>query len=375
MKVIIAGGGTAGHINPALAIAEVLKKHQPDVDILYVGARGGMECRLIPEAGYRFKAISVKGFQRRLSPTNIARNIKAAVLAGTSQIEARKLINDFQPDLVIGTGGYVSGPVLLCAAKKGIRTVIHESNAFPGMTTKLLSKDVDLVMLAVDKARARLPEAVRCEVVGNPVRQDLLSLNRDECRRKLNLGNRSLVVSFGGSLGAAPINRAVAEVMERNRLRQDLLHIHGTGRVGYDDFLKDLAKRGINPKLQKNIDVREYLNNMPELLCAADVVISRAGALTVSEIEVAGRASILIPSPYVAENHQFHNAKVLEERGAAIVIEEKDLTGSRLYAELNELLGDPERLRKYSAAAKSGAVPDAAERIYALIARLMEQKG
>src|SRR5699024_9316407 len=137
-----------------------------------------------------------------------------------------------------------------------------------GMPAKRRSKDVDLVLLAVDKARARLPEAVRCEVVGNPVRQDLLSLNRDECRRKLNLGNRSLVVSFGGSLGAAPINRAVAEVMERNRLRQDLLHIHGTGRVGYDDFLKDLAKRGINPKLQKNIDVREYLNNMPELLCA-----------------------------------------------------------------------------------------------------------
>lgn len=374
MRVIIAGGGTAGHINPALAILETIKKHKPDTEILYVGARGGMECRLIPEAGYPFRAISVKGFQRKLTPVNVARNIKAVVLAGTSQIEARTVLSDFKPDLVIGTGGYVSGPVLLAAAKRGIKTAIHESNAYPGMTTKILSSKVDLCLLAVEKARMRLPDALRCEVVGNPVRADLLRLRRDDCRKALNLGNRKLVVSFGGSLGAEPINRAIAEVMEKNRLHTDILHIHGTGRAGYDAFLKELRTRGINEKMQKNIEVREYLNNMPELMCAADVIISRAGALTLSEIEAAGRASILIPSPYVSENHQYYNAMVLKERGAAIVIEEKDLTGSRLAAELGELLSDEERLRRYSAAAAGEAILDAGERIYALLSRLMAEK-
>ena len=371
MKVLIAGGGTAGHVNPALAIASTLKKKEKNVEILFVGAKGGMEEGLVEKAGYPFCGIHVKGFQRKISIPNLYRNAKALLFAFTSQIEAKKILKQFKPDIAIGTGGYVSGPVILTATKMKIKTVIHEQNAFPGMTTKLLEKKVDKVMVAVPQSLSYFENKDNCAVVGNPIRSEIIYLRKDECRKALKIGNRKMVLSFGGSLGAAPINNAVAHLMDWYQDRDDIYHIHGTGKTGYQKFLDYLHGIGVDETKRKNIEIREYIDNMPELLTAADLVISRAGAVTISEIEAAGKASILIPSPYVAENHQYHNAMVLSNRNAAVVIEEKDLTPERLIKEAEAFLENKEKLESFSKRASEGAILDTNDRIYDIIKDLV----
>lgn len=371
MKIIIAGGGTAGHINPALAIAAELKKQCRSADILYVGAKKGMEARLAPEAGLPFRGISVMGFYRSVSPSAMWHNARAAYYSLTSQREAARILGDFRPDVVVGTGGYVSGPVVLSASKMGIKTLIHEQNAFPGVTTKLLARRADRLLVAVKEAAERLrrPDAM---VVGNPVRQDLIFLSRDECRRALDLRDKKMILSYGGSLGAWPISEAVAALFRHYGDRDDLFHLHGTGRGDYERFRAYLRENDIDIR-RSNIEVRAYIDDMPRMFQAADLVISRAGALTLSEIEAAGRASILIPSPYVAENHQYHNAMVLAGRGAAVVIEQKDLTGERLIEEVERFLQEPGRTGRFGRRAAEGAVLDAAPRIAAEVIKLAEQ--
>lgn len=368
MHILFAGGGTAGHINPALAIAGYIKEKHPDYKISYIGTATKLEATLVPQAGYDFYTIDVAGFQRKISLKNIARNVVAVKKMFSSSVEARKLLKMLKPDIVVGTGGYVSGPVLREAVKLGIKTAIHEQNAYPGITTKALAKKVDRVMLAIPGTE----EKVECKnppiITGNPVREELLKTTREEARAKLGLDNRPLILSFGGSLGAGPINRAAVGLILSHNGSGNYYHIHATGKLGYDSTLKSINERCQN--LSKEINVREYIDDMNICMAAADLVISRAGAITLSEISALGKPSILIPSPYVAENHQYHNAMSLKRVGAAEVIEEKDLTEEILIDTVNAILKDEKRLEEMKSGAKKAAILDSGERIYEVLSSL-----
>ena len=374
MKVLIAAGGTAGHINPALAIAAYLKERRPDTEIAFAGRREGMEYGLVSRQGYPFYHIEVQGIQRSLTPHNIARNLKALWYLSSAGRKSRRILRDFGPDLVIGTGGYVSGPVVLSAAKQGIRTAIHEQNAFPGVTNKILAKQVDLVFAAMPDAVEKLGVPHKTIVTGNPVRPEILRADRQAARAKLGVREGQIcLLSFGGSLGARTINQVVAQLAEwQIREKKDFLQIHATGSYGVELFHKLCEEKGIlgDPHLV----VKEYIDDMAGCLAAADLVISRSGAITISELAAAGTASILIPSPNVAENHQYYNALELSRPGAAVLIEEKDLTGQKLIDTVEALTRDPETLSRMDAAAFGCAHLNSLEKIYAHLEKLM-QKG
>lgn len=370
MKIIFAGGGTAGHINPALAIAGYVKERQPDAEILYIGAKGGMEERLVPQAGFEFRGITVQGFRRRISLKAVGENIVTVKKAISAGRVSKKIIEEFKPDICIGTGGYVSGPVLRAAEKLGIPTLIHEQNAYPGVTNKMLSKKATRVMLAMPDARKHFKEGCRFVDTGNPVRGEILSQDRDEARKKLGLDSRPVILSFGGSLGAERINRSLADIIARSASDGKYQHIHAYGQYG-KWFPELLGEKGVDLSKAKNLDIREYINDMPVCLAAADVVIARAGAITLSEIQVKGKPSILIPSPNVAENHQYHNAMSLVKKNAAVMIEEKDLTPEKLTEEIDRLAADPKRLAEYSANARAMAIADASKRIYSVIIEVL----
>lgn len=368
MHILFAGGGTAGHINPALAVAGYIREKHPDAHISYIGTPDKLEAKLVPEKGYNFRTIEVAGFQRKISVKNIGRNISAVKKMFTSSMTARKLLRELQPDVVVGTGGYVSGPVLREAAKLGIKTAIHEQNAFPGVTTKMLISDVDAVMLAMPEARQHLKLKKEPIITGNPVRRELLNITREQAREKLGLDNRPLILSFGGSLGARRINEAVTGLIKWHNGTDKFYHIHGTGKTGYDTMIKNLTADGT--VLSDCISVREYINDMDICMAAADLVICRAGAITLSELQACGKPSVLIPSPYVAENHQFHNAMTLKRNKAAELIEEKDLTEESLISIVEGLIENKPKLEAMTQAAQKNAIIDANERIYEVIMRL-----
>ena len=291
MRVLIAAGGTAGHINPALAIAGALRAADPAAEIHFAGRKEGMEYRLVTRAGYPFHHIEVTGFQRRPSLENLRRNAVTVWNLARSGPRCRAILREVEPDLVIGCGGYVSGPVVRAAAKHGIKTAIHEQNAFPGVTNKLLAPEVDLVFAAVQAGADRLGAPGKTVVVGNPVRPEVFAWarRREEARANLHAGDRTVILSFGGSLGARRINEVVASLCAwEQKEKRNILHLHATGQYGVQLF-QDLEKekgfaRG------EDLVVREYIDNMPELLAAADLVISRAGALTLAELEAAEAA-------------------------------------------------------------------------------------
>lgn len=375
MKILFACGGTAGHINPALSVADSLCRQYPKTEVLFAGSPLGMEARLIPKAGYPFAPIEVAGIQRRLSAENIKRNARALWLLALSGRRAAKIIGEFSPDIVMGTGGYVSGPVVRQAHHMKVRTLTHEQNAFPGVTTKLLAPDVDRILLAVAGAQKYLREKdfPKVRVTGNPVREAVLTADRELSRLRLGVGGRVCVLSFGGSLGARRINEAVADLMAWHCGRESIHHIHAAGGYDYSDFLDMLKERGVSLPDNPHLDVREYIDNMPVCLAAADLVICRAGAITLSELQCAGRASLLVPSPNVAENHQLHNAMELVNRGAAELLEEKELSGETLISHVQRLVSDPLRLRMIGRAAKEMAIEDANARIVDEIISLSEQ--
>ena len=373
MKLLFAGGGTAGHINPALAIAGYIREKEPDTQILYIGAKGGMEERLVPEAGFRFKSIEISGFQRKPSWNNLKKNVKTAVRILTASREARRILLDFAPDLCVGTGGYVSGPVIRDAIRMGIPSVIHEQNAYPGITNQMLSKKADRTMLAVPDAQRYLSKKADCVLTGNPVRQEILRADRAEARRALGLDSRPLILSFGGSLGARTINEAMETLLLSSAKNQKYQHIHGYGQYGRW-LPQALKEKGLDPAKAKNIVLKEYIRNMPECLAAADLVICRAGAITLSELQARGRASILIPSPNVAENHQYHNAMALVRRRAALMIEEKDLTGEALCKKVEKVFALPGGTKEIGANAEKMAIIDANERIYRIIREILARR-
>lgn len=370
MKVLLAGGGTAGHINPALAIAGYIKNKRNDAEFLFIGNRGGMEQRLVPQAGFDIKSITISGFKRSFSPKSMLENVKTVSRTFTSSREAKKIIAEFKPDICIGTGGYVSGPVIRTAAKMGIPCIIHEQNAYPGITNKMLAKSVKKVMLAVPDAKKYFDKNVDFVITGNPVRQEILTAKKEESRKELGLDNRPVVLSFGGSLGARKINEAVADLVARSGIDGRYQHIHAYGSYG-DWFPQLVEEKGTDIADCSNLDIRPYIDNMPTCMAAADLVICRAGAITLSEIQAMGKPAILIPSPNVAENHQYHNAMALVNAGAADILEEKDLTGAALMRKTDKMLLNPEKLEKYSENSRKMAITDANERIYSVVKKVL----
>ena len=370
MHILFAGGGTAGHINPALAVAGYIRERHPDATISFIGTAEKLESRLVPEAGYDFYTIDVAGFQRKLNFQNVKRNLSALRKVFVSSSQAKHLLRSLQPDVVMGTGGYVSGPVLREAAKMGFKTVIHEQNAFPGVTTKMLAPKVDKVMLAMPEAKQYLKLKAEPIVTGNPVREAVIHADRKTARKALGLDDRPFILSFGGSLGARPINESVAALMAWHWKEGKYYHYHAAGKAGFDTMKALLKEKGVKLDKAPAIRMTEYINDMDLCMAAADLCICRAGAITLSELQVQGKASILIPSPYVAENHQYHNAMTLKNKGAAQVIEEKDLTGERLVEEVSRLLHDPSALSAMGDNAKKSAVLDVNERIYSVIMEL-----
>lgn len=373
MKVLFSGGGTAGHINPAIAVAGYIKEKQPDAELCYIGKKGGMESRLVPNAGIEFHSIDVEGFQRKINFTNIKRNISAIAKLGAASKNARKLLLELKPDVVMGTGGYVSGPVLRQAAKLGIKCCIHEQNAFAGVANKMLAPKVDAVMLAMPEAEKYFDAKNKPIVTGNPVRTSVISMTKEKAREILGLDNRPMILSFGGSLGARRINETVADVIAWHWKSGDIVHYHATGKFGTELMPELLKEKGVDMDAE-NIHVTEYIDNMDVLLAAADLVICRSGAITISELAVQGKPSVLIPSPNVAENHQYHNAMTLVSKGGAEIIEEKDLSGEKLTDVVSGLITDKAKLDKMSENAKKCAIFDTNERIYKVICDLYNSK-
>ena len=375
MRFLFATGGTAGHINPALAVASYIKEQYPDSEILFIGTADHMEARLVPNAGFDFKTIKINGFKRSLSPKAIAANIKTVFRLFDSEKASKNIIKDFKPDVVIGFGGYVSGPVLQQAVKMKIPCCIHEQNAFPGITNKQLAKKVDKVMLTVEDAVRHLQPKNEVALTGLPVRGELLNKSKTAARIELGIADdKSLVLSFGGSLGARPLNEAMFYIICENADNDSVYHIHSVGTNG-KDFLEKFAENGFRQTSEGvykkgNAEVRQYIDNMDTCMAAADLVVGRAGASSLSEIEAMGKASILIPSPYVAENHQYHNAMALVNRNAARILEEKDLTSEALKELINSILSDKSLLCEIEKNAKAMAVTDSRERIAEIIISL-----
>jgi len=375
MKFLFATGGTAGHINPALAIASYIRDNYKDAEIMFIGTADHMESRLVPNAGFAFKTIEINGFKRSFSPKAIVANVKTVFKLVKSEQESKKIIRDFAPDVVIGFGGYVSGPVLQEAAKLHIPCCIHEQNAYPGITNKQLAKQVDRVMLTVEDAAKHLDCKNEPTVTGLPVRGELLNKSKKSARKELSVPDgKYLVLSFGGSLGAAPLNDSMFDILLRHADDGSVYHIHSVGTNGaeyLDKFVEKGFERVSDTVVRKGtVEVRKYIDNMDVCMAAADLVVGRAGASSLSEIEAMGKASILIPSPYVAENHQFHNAMALVNRNAARIIEEKDLTAESLSNMIDSLLSSQEQLFEIEKNAKSLAVLDSRERIADIIISL-----
>ncbi|AEF95177.1 UDP-N-acetylglucosamine--N-acetylmuramyl-(pentapeptide) pyrophosphoryl-undecaprenol N-acetylglucosamine transferase [Desulfotomaculum nigrificans CO-1-SRB] len=371
MRVIVTGGGTGGHIYPALAIAKGLQSRFNNTEILYIGTNRGLEADIVPKANFPFKAITVAGFQRKLSPANL----KVLWQAMQGYQEARAIIKEFKPDVVIGTGGYVCGPVVLAAARRGIPTLIHEQNALPGITNRILSRFVDQVTATFEDSLKYFPKKARVTVTGLPVRPEITQADRSTALQSLNLqqGPLTLLV-FGGSRGARRINQAMIEVIREYANDPDIQILHATGQVGYQEFLDQVTRNGMNLDNYVNITIKPYLYNMHEALAAADLVVSRAGAATLAELTVLGLPSILIPYPYAAENHQEHNARALADRGAAILIRDAELTGVKLVQQLKELLDDKKRLQNMSVASKNLGRPEALNDIINCVERILPRR-
>lgn len=369
-KILFAAGGTGGHINPALAVAGYIREHYPDAKILFAGTPNKMEATLVPAAGFDFTPIELSGFQRDMSLQGIKDNIVTVKKLLKALPRAKQIVKDFEPDVAIGFGGYVSGPVIRAAAKLGVPTAVHEQNAFPGVTNKMLAKKVDRVMITTPAAQDYFKAKHPTVVTGLPVRGEMLRADRDLSRAELGVDGRPLILSMGGSLGAKAINDAVKHMILSRYKDKNCYYLHATGSNGAG-MIDELSKE-IDLKENNHIMLREYINDMDRCMSAADLVICRAGASTISELQVMGKPSILIPYPYAAENHQYYNAKDLADNNAAILIEEKDLDGEKLTAIVDLLISNMDKLKQFGENAKKMAVTDASERITNCICEIVK---
>ncbi len=375
MNVIFTCGGTAGHVNPAIALAGLMQSRDPSVNILFVGSKRGMEGKLIQKSGYPFRAIEIDNFHRSFKPADIRHNLHTAALVVKTPKQARAVLREFQPNLIVGTGGYASYPMVKYGAKEGIPTAVHESNMVPGQTTKTLEPLVRKVIVGFEACRSYYAHPEKVVVTGTPVRGDFFRLSKEEARAKLGYGDdKPLGVSFWGSLGASHMNEQMVDFIRAEiAAGGPMHHIHAAGSSGYGRLNDLLCAAGVTPE-NSTVDVREYIYDMPTVMRAADLVICRGGASTISEITALGAPAIIVPSPYVVNNHQEKNAAVLEQAGGIKMIREADSTGEKLYAAAMEILSDAQLRARMHAALLKLAVPDATERIYDTVMGLLDEK-
>lgn len=370
MNLIFTCGGTAGHINPAIAVANMLKERHPYCNILFIGASGHMEEKLVPQAGYEVRCLPGTGLSRKLTLAAMKQNAYAVKCVLDSVKACKRIFREFRPDAVIGTGGYASFPALYAAQSMGIPTCVHESNAVPGITTKLVAKRADRVLVAFEESVQYYHHPEKMEVVGMPVRREFLFETKEDAREALNIRG-PLVVSAFGSQGAKVMNETIADMMVLEKKDGfPFHHIHATGSFGKEWMPKRVKDNGVDYEKVENIDIREYIYDMPVLMAAADVVIGRAGSATCNEIAAAGIPCILIPSPNVTNNHQERNARLLESGGGAVVLLEKDCTPEKLYGIIRELLDDRTRREIMSRKLHGMVRLDAAEAICAIVEEL-----
>lgn len=366
MRILITGGGTGGHVYPAISIADEIKKKHKDAVILFVGTEKGIENDVVPKAGYDFKTVIVKGFKRKLSFDTV----KTVFYMFKGFFQAGKIIKEFKPDVIVGTGGYVAGPVMIQGTVKGIKTIVHEQNAIPGVTVKILSKFVNTVLISYEESQQFFKKKSNLVVTGNPVREEFSIIDKNTCRKNIGIDtDRKLLFSVGGSGGAKKVNEAALNLIEKYNGNEKITIIHITGKSYYDKFNELLKEKEIT--LKDNIKVLKYAYNIPEYMKAADMMLSRAGALILAEIAIVGVPSILIPSPNVAHNHQEHNARVFEKNGAAIMITEEHLKEDTLYNIVEEHIYHEEHLTKMYENAIKIAKPNACVQIVEEIEKLI----
>ena len=371
MNVIFTCGGTGGHINPAIAVAKLLRERRPQCGILFVGADDGMERDLVPREGFRLETLTISNFQRKLTPAGILHNLKTARNLCGALRKADRILRDFQPDVIVGTGGYASFPMLCQGARRHIPTAVHESNAVPGLTTRMVAKRAERILVNFEESRQQYENPERVVVTGMPVRPEFLYTTRAEARQRLGLDQRPLVLSYWGSLGAREMNKNMAAFLAEEAAAGDpWRHVHVTGSFGWRWMPEYVKKAGVDLQAHPMLEMREYLYDMPLWMAAADLVICRAGASTISEVAASGTPCILVPSPNATGNHQEKNARILEGRGAALVLRESECDGASLFAAARDLLSDPERCRAMRSALRQLAVVDSAEQIYQVILEL-----
>lgn len=372
MNVIFTCGGTGGHINPAIAVARMLRERRPEAKILFVGAADGMERDLVPREGFQLETLKISNLQRRLTPAGVWHNLVTSCHIAGSLQKAKKIIRQFEPDVIVGTGGYASYPALREGIRLKVPTAIHESNAVPGLATKLVADKVDRIMVSFEESRNLYSRPERVVVTGTPVREDFLYQKKSEARKALGLDDRPLVISYWGSLGAREMNKKIARFIQLECQQEPFQHIHATGSFGWR-WMPDLIRQmGIDLQKHPGVQLREYIYDMPMLMAAADLIICRAGASTISEVAASATPCIMVPSPNVTDNHQEKNARVLEARGAAMVLREEECDGDRLFEMVQTLLADPEKMDSMRHALHQMAVVDAAERIYSTILELAQ---
>ena len=371
MKFILTCGGTAGHINPALAVAGRLRELIPDSEFLFIGAEGKMEMQLVPREGYEIKALRITNLRRSFKPEAIAHNIKTVRNVLGSLIEAKRIIREFKPDVVIGTGGYVCFPVLKAAADLKIPTAVHESNAVPGLTTKMLSKYVDRIMLGFEESKQHYPQPEKLLVTGTPVRGEFARFTKEIAKKELGLtDDKPLVVSVWGSLGAGHMNNTVGSMIPLMGEDCSFRMIHSAGSGYYKKMIARLDEQDAQWH-KYGADVREYIYDMPRVMAAADLIMCRAGASTISELTYMGKPVIMVPSPNVTNNHQEKNARVLEKAGGAKVLLEGEFDAESLLETIKQTLADGDELQNMAKAMAGLAVPNATDRICEIILSLI----
>ena len=370
MRIVFTCGGTAGHINPALGVAGRIRELMPDTEFLFVGAKDHMEAELVPREGYPIETVRIAGFARGFSPKMLAANARTAGLVVRSLAEAGRILRDFRPDCAVGTGGYVCYPVLRAAARMGIPTAVHESNAVPGLTTRLLERQMTRILVGFEESRAQYRHPERVEVTGTPVRAGFRHTDTAGARRELGLpGDERIVLAMFGSLGAGNMNALMCDVIRRMGSGAPFRLIYATGKRYYDEVRDMLTRARLQSPM---IDVREYIYDMPKVMSAADVIVCRSGASTISELTYLGKPAVIVPSPNVVNDHQTKNAGVLARAGAAVMLPEVGLDGGTLYREITALLDSRERMDAMHRASEKLGVHDAADRIASLVIGLAQ---
>ena len=371
MKFIFTCGGTAGHVYPAVAVAGRLKELIPDSEFLFIGAEGKMEMDLVPKEGYEIKPLKVTYLKRSLSPKAIMYNLNSVKNVFVAIAEAKRIIKDFKPDVVIGTGGYVCYPVLKAANDLKIPTAVHESNAFPGLTTKMLAKKAGKIMVGFSESCQYYHDPKAVKVTGTPVRGEFACHSKAAAKAELGLDpNKKLVLSVWGSLGASHMNNIVGEMMPELLAQTDFHFLHCSGKLYNERMLKKLAEA----KTQGDngcFEMREFIFDMPRVMAAADLILCRAGASTLAELTYMGKPAIIVPSPNVTNNHQEKNARVLEKAGGAKVLLEGQFDAESLMKEMRTLLADDNQLEEMSKVMAALAVPDACDKICDAILELL----